>query len=117
MQQYLPILGMVMIGLGLPIVAIFFARLLAPSRPGGMKGDPYECGIESTTSVRERFSVRYYLIAVLFVVFDVETVFMFPWAVQYKMLGLFGLVEMALFIAILLLAYVYVLKEGALKWA
>ena len=117
MEQYLPILGMVLIGIGLPIVAIVFARLLAPNRPGGMKGDPYECGIETTTSVRERLSVRYYLIAVLFVVFDVETIFMFPWAVQYQVLGLFGLVEMVIFIAILLLAYFYVIKKGALKWA
>ena len=117
MEQYLPILGMVLIGIGLPIVAIVFARLLAPNRPGGMTGAPYECGIETTTSVRERLSVRYYLIAVLFVVFDVETIFMFPWAVQYKVLGLFGLVEMVIFIAILLLAYFYVIKKGALKWA
>lgn len=117
MEHYLPVLGMVLIGIGLPIVAIAVARLLAPNRPGGMKGDPYECGIEPVTGVRERFSVRYYLIAVLFVVFDVETIFLFPWAVQYKMLGLFGLIEMVIFIAILLLAYFYVIKKGALKWA
>lgn len=117
MVEYLPIAIMLAAGVVLPIVAFVAARILAPHRPESMKYESYECGIQSTTPVRERLSVRYYLIAVLFVVFDVETIFMFPWAVRYRALGLFGLVEMALFIGILVVGYIYVWKRGALKWA
>ncbi len=117
MVEYLPIAIMLAAGIVLPIVAFIASRVLAPRRAEAMKYESYECGIQSTTPVRERLSVRYYLIAVLFVVFDVETIFMFPWAVRYRALGLFGLVEMTLFIGILVLGYVYVWKRGALKWA
>lgn len=117
MNEYLPIAIMLALGIVLPPVAFIASKLLAPRRPEGMKYDPYECGIESRSDVRERMSIRYYLIAVLFVVFDVETVFMFPWAVRYRALGLFGLIEMTLFIGILVLGYVYVWKKGALEWA
>ena len=117
MVEYLPIGIMLAAGIILPIVAFITARLVAPRQIESMKTESYECGIESRTPVRERISVRYYLIAVLFVVFDVETVFMFPWAVRYRALGLFGLVEMTLFLGVLVLGYVYVWKKGALKWA
>ncbi|MCE5245635.1 MAG: NADH-quinone oxidoreductase subunit A [Candidatus Polarisedimenticolia bacterium] len=116
MVEYLPILIMLAVGVALPAAAFIFAKLIAPRRVEDMKYDTYECGLESPADVREKFSIRYYVIAVLFVVFDVETIFMFPWAVRFRALGLFGLTEMALFIAILVVGYVYVWKEGALKW-
>ncbi|MBP7148300.1 MAG: NADH-quinone oxidoreductase subunit A [Acidobacteria bacterium] len=107
---------MVVIGAGLPLVTFLVSRALAPRKDEDLKRDPYECGLESTGEVREKISIRYYLVAVLFVVFDVETIFLFPWAVRYRALGLFGFVEMTLFIAVLLLGYFYVLKKGALRW-
>ena len=81
-----------------------------------VKDEAYECGIEATTDTRHRFSVKFYLVAILFIVFDLETVFLFPWAVNYKQLGLFGLVEMVIFVLILLVGYIYIVKKGAIKW-
>lgn len=117
MLEYVPIAIMLAAGLILPLATFLVAKVLAPRHVEDMKYDPYECGVETLANVRERFPARYYLIAVLFVVFDVETIFMFPWAVRYRALGLFGLVEMALFIAVLVVGYVYVWKKGALRWA
>ena len=88
-----------------------------PNRPEPTKLSPYECGIETTTDARGRSSVHFYVIAVLFVVFDVETIFLFPWAVRYKVLGWFGFAEMAVFLVILVAAYAYAWKRGALEWA
>ncbi len=83
-----------------------------------VKAEPYECGVKApTTAFDTRFSIRYYLIAVLFVVFDVETIFMFPWAVSFDRLALFGFIEMVVFLAILVVGYVYAWRRGALEWA
>ncbi len=90
--------------------------LLGKRQPGKVKGEPYESGIKPLTDARERFPVKFYLVAILFIVFDLETVFLFPWAVNFKMLGLFGLIEMGIFILILMVGYVYIVKKGALKW-
>ena len=117
MLEYLPIAIMLAAGIVLPLVAFVAARVLAPRKAESMKYETYECGIESPRPVRERMSVRYYVIAVLFVVFDVETIFMFPWAVRYRALGLFGLIEMTLFIGVLVLGYFYVWRKGTLTWA
>jgi len=113
---YLPILIFLAMALALPFVLLGFARLIRPSRPDPVKLANYECGIESPPEVRGRYSVHFYIIAVLFVVFDVETIFLFPWAVRYRVLGLFGLIEMGVFLLILLVAYVYAWKKGALQW-
>ena len=78
---------------------------------------PYECGVEPTGDARERYSVAFYVIAVLFVIFDVETIFLFPWAVQFRQLALFGFIEMMVFLAILLVGYLYAWRRGALEWA
>ena len=120
--QYFPILMFIGVGLGLgvllPLLGGGASRLLGVHRPDPEKLSPYECGIAAPTEAFDhRFSVRYYLIAVLFVVFDVETVFLFAWAVMYDKLLLFGLVEMVVFIYILVVGYVYVWKRGALSWA
>ena len=115
--EYLPILIFVLLGIGFPVGTILISRALQPRRPGATKLSPYECGIETTSDARGRSSVHFYVIAVLFVVFDVETIFLFPWAVRYKVLGWFGFAEMAVFLGILVVAYAYAWKRGALEWA
>ena len=114
---YLPIFLFIVVGIVFFAIAMTLAFLLRPSRPNPIKLSTYECGIESEGGAWGRQSVHYYVIAVLFVIFDVETVFLFPWAVRYKVLGLFGLVEMGIFLLILVVAYVYAWKKGALQWA
>ncbi len=91
-------------------------RLLGPRQPAEEKLSTYESGMEPVRTARERFSVKFYLVAMLFIVFDIEIVFMYPWAVKFRQLGLFGFVEMLVFIGILLVGYLYILKKGALRW-
>ena len=118
MTDYLPILIFALLAAALPLATIFIAKALQTRKPNKAKLEPYECGIEpSTFALDTRFSVRYFLIAVLFVVFDVETIFLFPWAIMFNRLGLFGLIEMLVFIGILVVGYVYVWKRKALDWA
>jgi len=102
----------------MPVAMLIVSRLLFQTvKPDKVKLEPYECGIRPQTSARARFSIRFYVIAILFVVFDVETVFLFPWAVLYDQLLIFGLVEMGLFLGILFLGYWYAWEKGALEWA
>ena len=115
--EYLPILIFVLVGIGFPVSTILVSRALHPNRPEPTKLSPYECGIEPQTDARGRSSVHFYVIAVLFVVFDVETIFLFPWAVMFHRLGLFGLVEMLVFLVILVVGYFYCWKRKALDWA
>jgi NADH-quinone oxidoreductase subunit A len=116
--HYFPILVFALLAAALPLGTIVVARVIQKNRPNPVKLEPYECGVEATTDAFDtRFSVRYFLIAVLFVVFDVETVFLFPWAVMFNRLGLFGLIEMVIFLAILVVGYVYCWKRKALDWA
>ena len=118
MGHYFPILIFALLAAALPLGTIVLARAVQSRKPNPAKLEPYECGIEPTTSAFDtRFSVRYFLIAVLFVVFDVETIFLFPWAIMFNRLGLFGLVEMLVFLAILVVGYFYCWKRGALDWA
>jgi NADH-quinone oxidoreductase subunit A len=118
MAAYLPVLYFALVAGAIPVLGLLIMALFRPSNPNPAKLSPYECGIAAPTEAFDhRFSVRYYLIAVLFVVFDVETVFLFPWAVMYDKLLLFGLVEMVVFLYILVVGYVYVWKRGALSWA
>jgi len=116
--HYFPVLVFAVLAAALPLGTIFVARVVQRNRPNPAKLEPYECGIEPSTSAFDtRFSVRYFLIAVLFVVFDVETIFLFPWAVMFNRLGLFGLIEMLVFIVILVVGYFYCWKRKALDWA
>lgn len=118
MANYLPLLTFVLVAIGFLIVALMAARLFRHKGRGLTSTEPYECGNEAQTFAHDhRFSIRYYLIAVLFVIFDVETVFLFPWAVMFDKLALFGFIEMVVFLAILIVGYVYVWKRGALTWA
>lgn len=116
MVEYLPILIYVGVAISFPIVTFVASRLLRPFRPNTTKYQPYECGIEPVTEARDRYSVQYYIISVLFVIFDVETIFLFPWAVKYRELALFGLTEMGVFVLILVVGYAYAWKKGALEW-
>ena len=99
------------------IVTLIPSRLLQTNKYNKVKFEPYECGIEPRTDARDRYSIRYYLVAMLFVIFDVETVFMFPWAVVLERLGIFGLIEMVVFLFILVVGFIYAWKKGALEWA
>ena len=118
MANYSVLLVAVLIVLSVPILTLFIlAPLVRASRANKVKLEPYECGIAPTSlAFDHRFSVRYFLIAVLFIVFDVETVFLFPWAIRFKQLGWFGAIEMAIFLAILLIGYFYAWKRKVLSW-
>ena len=114
--SYIPILIFLVVACLFPVVSLLLAWMVRPSSHNRVKAEPYECGVETQGEPRQRYSIHYYVIAVLFVVFDVETVFLFPWAVKYKALGLFGFVEMLVFLAILVIGYLYAWKKGALEW-
>jgi len=117
MNPYIPIFIFVVVAVGFAIFTILASKLLHPHRYNKVKLEPYECGIEPTTDARDRYSIRYYLVAMLFVIFDVETVFMFPWAVNLDRLALFGFIEMLIFLFILIVGYFYAWRKGALEWA
>ena len=113
---YVPIFIFLALAISFPVVAIVAARLIRPSAPSLTKLEAYECGIKAASDSRGRYTVRFYIVAILFVIFDVETIFLFPWAVQYQVLGLFGLVEMLVFLGILIIGYIWIWKRGALEW-
>ena len=113
---YLPIFIFVAIAILFPTVTIIVARLIRPSSPSVTKLEAYECGIKAASDSRGRYTVRFYIIAILFVIFDVETIFLFPWAVRYKALGWFGVAEMLVFLGILVVGYIWAYKKGALEW-
>jgi NADH-quinone oxidoreductase subunit A len=92
------------------------STLIVPRRKNPVKQSPYECGVEPVGNARARFTVKFYLVAVLFILFDIEAVFLYPWAVAFRQLGLYGLVEMLLFVFVLLVGYLYLLKKRALDW-
>jgi NADH-quinone oxidoreductase subunit A len=113
---YLPILIALMVAVGFVVVVITLSSLVVPMRRNAVKNSPYECGVEPVGDARQRFPVKFYLVAVLFILFDIEAVFLYPWAVTFRQLGLYGLIEMALFIVILFVGYVYLLKKRVLEW-
>jgi len=115
--DYAPILVHVLVVVALGLAMIGLSTWVGVKRPSREKLAPYECGISPVGDARERFSVSFYLVGMLFILFDVEAVFLYPWAVVYRSLGWFGFVEMFLYIAILLAGYVYVWKKGALDWS
>jgi NADH-quinone oxidoreductase subunit A len=116
LSQYLPIVILLVLAGAFAVLSVVASRLLAPRRPTPAKLAPYECGIVPERVPRDRFPVKFYVVAMLFIVFDVETIFLFPWAVTFRQLGLFGLVEMAIFIGLVFVAYVYVWQRGGLEW-
>ena len=116
MAQYLPVLALLILATLFAAVSFVASKLLAPRNPTVEKLDPYECGITPGRDLPERFPVRFYLVAMLFVIFDIEIVFLYPWAVSYQSLGLFGLVAILLFSALLFESFVYLIAKGALDW-
>lgn len=115
-QAYVPILILLGISVLNALGMIALSHLVSPYRPTSAKLDPYESGMVPLGNTRERFSVKFYMIAILFIVFDIETVFLIPWAVWFRQLGVFGFVEMLIFIAVLLVGFIYIWKKGALEW-
>jgi len=114
--NYLPVVIIVSLATLIGLLPLVVGAILRPKRPYALKLSPYESGIPPVGEPRHRFSIRFYIIAMLFVVFDVEVVFLYPWAVAFDRLGFFGFVEMAVFIFILLVGYIYAWEKGALDW-
>ena len=116
-RHYIPIFIFAILAAAFPAVTLIIMRFIRPeARAIGAKLKPYECGIPPEGGARGRYSVRFYIVAMLFVIFDVETIFLFPWAVQFGALGLYGLLTMFVFLGILLIGYVWLYKKGALEW-
>ncbi len=115
-SEYLPIAILMVLAIALAAIIIVISYTLGPRRPTARKSIPYESGIRPLTSARQRFPVKFYLVAMLFIIFDIEAVFFYPWAVSFRQLGVYGLVEMLIFIGTLLVGYFYILKKGALDW-
>ena len=116
LSDYLPILMLLGLSTLFAVASIYVASKMGPHNPSSAKSEPYECGITPERLPNERFPVKFYLIAMLFIIFDVEVVFFYPWAVIFRELGLFGLAEMGVFVGLLLVAYVYIWKRGGLDW-
>jgi NADH-quinone oxidoreductase subunit A len=116
LQSYVPILILFVVALGFGLFAVGVSAILGPKRPTPEKLSTYECGMTVDADSRRPFDVKYYLVAMAFLVFDVEVVFMYPWAVKFRALGLFGFVEMVIFLFILLVGYVYIWRKGVLEW-
>jgi NADH-quinone oxidoreductase subunit A len=119
LPAYLPILFLLILSTLFAVASMVVAARLSPRKWTPAKLDPYECGIvpEEGSEGSERFPIKFYLVAMLFIIFDIETVFLYPWAVAFKELKMFGLIEMGVFVAMLVAAYVYVWKRGGLEWA
>jgi NADH-quinone oxidoreductase subunit A len=113
---YIPIFLFLVVAMLFPVAALLAAKLVRPATPFATKLEAYECGIKAASNSRGRYTVRFYIVAILFVIFDVETIFLFPWAVRYKQLGWFGVAEVAVFLAILIVGYIWAYKKGALEW-
>jgi NADH-quinone oxidoreductase subunit A len=114
--EYLPILLFLAVSTVVGVALLVLGNLLGPQRPESDKLSPYECGFEAFEDAHMQFDVRYYLIAILFIAFDLEIAFVFPWAVIFRSLGMVGLIEMGIFLGLLVLGFVYVWKKGALEW-
>jgi NADH-quinone oxidoreductase subunit A len=115
-RDFLPIVLMFLVALGFVVTTMVATHLLGPRRKTKIKLDSFECGIETHGNARLPFSIKYFLVAILFVLFDVEVIFMYPWAVNYRELGMVGVIEVFSFIALLLVGFYYMMSKKALKW-
>ena len=115
-SQYLPVLLFILVGVAVGIVPQILGYILGPNKPDTAKNSPYECGFEAFEDARMKFDVRYYLIAILFILFDLEIAFLFPWAAALKEVGLLGFLEVLTFLTIVIVGFVYMWKKGALDW-
>ncbi len=116
LENYLPILIFIIVGLVLGAIMMAMGFMLSPARPDSEKLSPYECGFEAFEDSRMKFDVRYYLVAILFIIFDLEIAFLFPWAIVLHKIGMFGFVAMSVFLGILVVGFIYEWKKGALEW-
>src|SRR5438128_1000736 len=116
MDQYLPIVTLLVLAVVFGVISALVSRLLAPRRPTTAKYAPYECGIVPRKDPPERFPVRFYLVAMIFIVFDIEIIFLYPWAVVFRQLGAFGLWEMVIFAVAVFVSFIYLIGNGALNW-
>lgn len=116
LNNYFPILLFILVGLGIGFGPLILGKLVSPNKPDAEKNSPYECGFEAFEDARMKFDVRYYLVAILFILFDLEIAFLFPWAVVLQEIGLFGFVAMMVFLFVLVVGFIYEWKKGALEW-
>ncbi len=116
LETYIPLMVMILVGLIFGVSNIVLAEWLGPRRSTRAKLSTYESGMEPVKTARERFTVKFYMVAMMFILFDIEIIFMYPWAVQFKELGMYGFIAMILFMILLFSGYLYVVKKGALKW-
>jgi NADH-quinone oxidoreductase subunit A len=116
LENYVPILLFLVIGAAVGIIPLGLSRVLAPNKPDKAKLSAYECGFEAFEDSRMKFDVRYYLVAILFIIFDLEIAFLFPWAIVLEEIGVFGFMAMMLFLAILVIGFIYEWMKGALEW-
>jgi NADH-quinone oxidoreductase subunit A len=116
LSQYLPVLLFILVGLAIGAICLGMGNLLRPHKPDPAKNSPYECGFEAFEDARMKFDVRYYLVAILFILFDLEIAFLFPWAVALKDVGVAGFVAVLIFLTILVVGFIYEWKKGALDW-
>jgi NADH-quinone oxidoreductase subunit A len=114
--KYAPVLCLFLFALAIPVIMLALAGRTGPRQPSQRKMTPFECGVDSVGGARHRFSVKFFLVALLFIIFDIEAVFIYPWAILFRELGLFGFIEMTVFLLILLLGLFYVWRKGALEW-
>ncbi len=116
LENYLPVLLFILVGIGVGVGPLLIGKLLGPSKPNAEKLSPYECGFEAFEDARMKFDVRYYLVAILFILFDLEIAFLFPWAVSLDAIGFFGFAAMMVFLGVLVVGFVYEWTRGALDW-
>lgn len=116
LENYFPVLLFICVGLAFGVVPVVLGKLVSLNRPDSKKNSPYECGFEAFEDARMKFDVRYYLVAILFILFDLEIAFMFPWAIVLKEIGTFGFVSMMIFLAVLVVGFIYEWMKGALEW-
>jgi NADH-quinone oxidoreductase subunit A len=116
LENYLPILVFIVVGIAFGFLPLLFGALLGPRRPNSEKLSPFECGFEAFEDARMKFDVRYYLVAILFILFDLEIAFLFPWSIVLQEIGMFGFISMIVFLAILVVGFIYEWKKGALEW-
>jgi len=116
LENYLPVLIFLILGTTIGVVMLVAGKVLSSSRPDSHKLSPYECGFEAFEDARMKFDVRYYLVAILFIIFDLEIAFLFPWAIVLKEIGMFGFIAMVIFLGILVIGFIYEWMKGALEW-
>jgi len=116
LPKYLPLIILLVVAGAIPVIMLGLAGVTGPRQTDERKMTPFECGVDPVGDTRHRFSVKFFMVALLFIIFDIEAVFIYPWAVLFRKLGLFGFIEMSIFLLILLLGLAYVWKKGALEW-